>query len=164
MLNLVFLLRRLINAYKQAQDLGIQRFGLQCMCGSGNLDEEFFQRGFSAILENAQRIENKLKIKFEFISMGGGFGIPYQDDQKPLDFNRMFGALSKLYYKTYEDRESAPSLWLEPGKSIIADAGFIITKVTGLKESYKKFIGIDAGMETLMRPASYMAPNIEFIK
>ena len=42
---------------------------------------------------------------------------------------------------------------------IIADAGFIITKVTGLKDSYKKFIGIDAGMETLMRPALYGAKH-----
>ena len=150
---------KIINAYKQAQDLGIKRFGLQCMCGSGNLEEEFFVEVLSAILENAKKIENKLKIKFEFISMGGGFGIPYQDEQKPLDFNRMFASLSKLYYKTYEDRESAPSLWLEPGKSIIADAGFIITKVTGLKDSYKKFIGIDAGMETLMRPALYGAKH-----
>ena len=91
--------------------------------------------------------------------MGGGFGIPYQDDQKPLDFDHMFGALSDIYYKTYTSRESAPSLWLEPGKSIIADAGFIVSKVTGLKESYKNFIGIDAGMETLMRPALYGAKH-----
>ncbi|MBO03001.1 MAG: diaminopimelate decarboxylase [Candidatus Marinimicrobia bacterium] len=146
-------------AYKQAQDLGIQRFGLQCMCGSGNLDESFFKEVLSAILENAQRIESELKINFEFISMGGGFGVPYQDDQKPLDFDHMFGALSDIYYKTYTRRESAPSLWLEPGKSIIADAGFIVSKVTGLKESYKNFIGIDAGMETLMRPALYGAKH-----
>ena len=150
---------KIIEAYKNAMDLGIKRFGLQCMCGSGNLDEKFFAEVLSAILDNAKRIETELQINFEYISMGGGFGIPYQDEESPIDFDRMFANLSKIYYSTYPDRGSAPSLWLEPGKSIIADAGFIISSVTGLKESYKNFIGIDAGMETLMRPALYGAKH-----
>ena len=150
---------KIVQAYRNAMDLGIKRFGLQCMCGSGNLDEKFFTEVLSAILSNAVRIEKELKINFEYISMGGGFGIPYQDDQIALNFDRMFKNLSKIYYETYSDKQSAPSLWLEPGKSIIADTGFIISRVTGLKESYKNFVGIDAGMETLMRPALYGAKH-----
>jgi diaminopimelate decarboxylase len=149
----------IVKAYKNAMNLGIKRFGLQCMCGSGNLDEKFFTEVLSSILSNALRIESELKINFEYISMGGGFGIPYQDDQIALNFDRMFKNLSEIYYEAYPDKQSAPSLWLEPGKSIIADAGFIISKVTGLKESYKNFVGIDAGMETLMRPALYGAKH-----
>ena len=150
---------KIVEAYQKAQELGVERFGLQCMCGSGNLDEEFFTGVLSAIIENAKKIESALNIKLEFISMGGGFGIPYQDDQKPLDFNKMFSSLAKIFYSAYPDRPSAPSLWLEPGKSIIADTGFIVSKVTGLKNSYKNFVGIDAGMETLMRPALYGAQH-----
>ena len=150
---------KIVQAYRNAMDLGIKRFGLQCMCGSGNLDEKFFTEVLSAILTNAVRIEKELKINFEYISMGGGFGIPYQDDQIALNFDRMFKNLSEIYYETYSDKQSAPSLWLEPGKSIIADTGFIISRVTGLKESYKNFVGIDAGMETLMRPALYGAKH-----
>jgi len=150
---------KIIEAYQEAQNMGIKRFGLQCMCGSGNLDEKFFTEVLSAIIEHAKKIESCLNIKFEFISMGGGFGVPYQDDQKPLDFDQMFSSLSKIFYSAYPDKTTAPSLWLEPGKSIIADAGFIITKVTGLKNSYKNFVGIDAGMETLMRPALYGAQH-----
>ena len=150
---------KIVQAYRNAMDLGIKRFGLQCMCGSGNLDEKFFTEVLSAILSNAVRIEKELKINFEYISMGGGFGIPYQDDQIALNFDRMFKNLSEIYYETYSDKQSAPSLWLEPGKSIIADTGFIISRVTGLKESYKNFVGIDAGMETLMRPALYGAKH-----
>lgn len=150
---------KIIEAYQEAQNMGIKRFGLQCMCGSGNLDEKFFTEVLSAIIEHAKKIESSLNIKFEFISMGGGFGVPYQDNQKPLDFDQMFSSLSKIFYSAYPDKTTAPSLWLEPGKSIIADAGFIITKVTGLKNSYKNFVGIDAGMETLMRPALYGAQH-----
>ena len=150
---------KIIDAYKTAKKLGVKRFGLQCMCGSGNLDEEFFEEVLSAILDNTRRIESELKINFEFISMGGGFGIPYQDEQTPLNFSRMFEKLAKIYYSVYSNKSLAPSLWLEPGKSIIADAGFIISRVTGLKNSYKNFVGVDAGMETLMRPALYGAKH-----
>ena len=54
-------------------------------------------------------------------------------------------------------KDAKPSLWVEPGKSIVGDTGLVLTKVTGIKKSYKTFIGLDAGMETLMRPALYGA-------
>ena len=50
-----------------------------------------------------------------------------------------------------------PILCIEPGRILVADTGFILARVTGLKSSYKNFIGLDAGMETLMRPALYGA-------
>ena len=69
-----------------------------------NLDEEFFEEVLSAILDNTRRIESELKINFEFISMGGGFGIPYQDEQTPLNFSRMFEKLAKIYYSVYSNK------------------------------------------------------------
>ena len=148
---------KIIDAYRKAQDAGIKQFGLQCMAGSGNLDEGYFVELLRAIVLNTKKIENELSIRFEFISMGGGLGIPYKDEETPLNYDRLFRQLSKVLYDGYADQESAPALWVEPGKLIIGDAGFILTQVTGLKASYKNFIGIDAGMETLMRPALYGA-------
>jgi len=89
--------------------------------------------------------------------MGGGLGIPYHDEEISLNYDRLFSRLSQVLYKAYPEKAKAPALWLEPGKSIIGDAGFILTSITGTKSSYKNFIGIDAGMETLMRPALYGA-------
>ena len=146
----------IIDAYKKAQNLGIKRFGLQCMAGSGNLDEEYFEKVFTLIMDNVQKISMQTDIEFEYISMGGGFGIPYKENEKPLEINRLFQRLSKIFYK-YFARDNAPSLWLEPGKYIIADAGYLLTKVVATKKSYKNYIGTDAGMETLMRNALYGA-------
>ena len=56
-----------------------------------------------------------------------------------------------------EDNSTWPTLCIEPGRILVADTGFILTRVTGLKSSYKEFVGLDAGMETLMRPALYGA-------
>ena len=89
--------------------------------------------------------------------MGGGFGIPYKDNEIPINFDRLFSKLSDIFYKTYKNRMDSPAFWIEPGKSIIGDTGIILSKVTGVKKSYKNFIGINAGMETLMRPALYGA-------
>lgn len=145
------------DAYRAAQQAGIRHFGLQCMAGSGVLDQTYFNTLLTAILEIAGKIERELNIPFEFISMGGGFGIPYHDDDPELDIYTVFKSLSELFYTYYPNKETAPALWIEPGKYIIGDAGILLTTVTGIKESYKTFIGTDAGMETLMRPALYNA-------
>ena len=148
---------KIVEAYRKAQNAGIKRFGLQCMAGSGNLDEKYFSEILTAILKHAKRIESELNIKFEYISMGGGFGVPYKNEDTPLNYENLFSSLAKVLYDAYPDKDTAPEFWIEPGKSIIANAGFILTRVTGIKSSYRNFIGIDAGMETLMRPALYGA-------
>ena len=148
---------KIIQAYKKAKKVGIKKFGIQCMVGSGNLDQAHFIEVLTAIMDQTKSIESETNIVFDFISMGGGFGIPYRDEEKPINFDQLFLALSEVYYNTFPDKENAPALWIEPGKSIIGDSGFILSSVTGTKNSYKNFIGIDAGMETLMRPALYGA-------
>ena len=148
---------KITDAYQKAINLGIKNFGMQCMVGSGNLDEEHFFDVISAIIKKTKSISSKLGIKFDFISMGGGFGIPYKDNEIPINFDRLFSKLSDIFYQTYKHRIDSPALWVEPGKSVIGDTGIILSKVTGVKKSYKNFIGIDAGMETLMRPALYGA-------
>ena len=148
---------KIVQAYKKANKGGIKKFGIQCMVGSGNLDQTHFIEVLTAIMDQTKSIESETNIVFDFISMGGGFGIPYRDEEKSINFDQLFLSLSEVYYNTFPDKENAPALWIEPGKSIIGDSGFILSSVTGTKNSYKNFIGIDAGMETLMRPALYGA-------
>ena len=149
---------KMVHAYRLAQDDGVERFGLQCMSGSGNLDPDYFTELLSAILTTAGEIEESLGITFEYISMGGGFGIPYQPEESPINATELFENLGKVFGEFY-DRSSpdSPALFIEPGKFLVADAGFILTRVTGIKKSYKRFIGLDAGMNTLIRPALYNA-------
>jgi len=145
-------------AYQNAKELGVKEFGLQCMTGSGNLDPDYFDSLLQVILDQIDKLHQELDIQFNFISIGGGFGIPYQDDQTPLNFNALFQKLGKrmdTYFK--RSKMKRPEFWIEPGKSIVGNTGILITRITGLKSSYRNFIGTDAGMETLMRPALYDA-------
>ena len=146
----------ILDAYKMAKDSGVENFGIQCMTGSGILDHKYFPKLMKEILKTVELINKELKIDFHHISLGGGYGIPYSDDERTLDFNKVFNDVSEVFHSFYNGRNK-PELWIEPGKSIIGDTGIILSKVTGIKKSYKNFIGIDAGMETLMRPALYGA-------
>ena len=146
----------ILDAYKMAKDSGIENFGIQCMTGSGVLDHEYFPKLMKEILKTVELINKELKIDFHHISLGGGYGIPYSDDEISLDFNKVFHDVSRVFHSFYNGSDK-PELWIEPGKSVVGNTGILLSKVTGIKNSYKKFIGLDAGMETLMRPALYNA-------
>ena len=149
---------KITNAYVIAKKKGIKRFGLQCHAGSSTLDIKTFSEVTKLVLDSAKEIEKCIDQRLEKISIGSGFGIPYKDTDKPLDLNLLFQKIQKIFYDYYGQNSSDwPMLCIEPGRILVADTGFILTKVTGVKSSYKNFIGLDAGMETLMRPALYGA-------
>ena len=146
----------IVNAYRTAKNAGVKRFGIQCMTGSGILDPDYFSVLMKNVLKNMNVIHQELGILMDYISLGGGFGIPYQDGETPLNFDQVFKKVGDVF-RAHFKKDAKPSLWVEPGKSIVGDTGLVLTKVTGIKKSYKTFIGLDAGMETLMRPALYGA-------
>ena len=148
----------IVEAYKKAKSFGVKRFGLQCHAGSSTLDADTFSDITEQILKSAREVENSLERKLEKISIGSGFGIPYRDEERPVNLQKLFKNISLVFKGYYgDDNKNWPTLCIEPGRILVADTGFILTRVTGTKSSYKQFIGLDAGMETLMRPALYGA-------
>ncbi len=146
------------NAYSLAKEMGVKKFGLQCHAGSATLDVETFGEITKLVLNSAKEIEGCINQRLEKISIGSGFGIPYNDDDAPLDLDLLFYKIQNVFSDHYgKDNSSWPVLCIEPGRILVGDTGFILAKVTGMKNSYKNFIGLDAGMETLMRPALYGA-------
>tara|TARA_B100000745_G_scaffold121513_1_gene78724 strand:- start:723 stop:1979 length:1257 start_codon:yes stop_codon:yes gene_type:complete len=144
--------------YKSALTDGVKTFGLQCHAGSAILDQNHFRENTELILKAARNIEDTIDHKLLKISIGSGFGMPYTDDEDPLDFNNVFHLVAKVFKEFYgQHQDDWPVLCIEPGRAIVGDAGILLARVTGIKKSYKNFIGLDAGMETLMRPALYGA-------
>jgi diaminopimelate decarboxylase len=145
-------------AYKTAMDAGIKRFGIQMMTGSNNLEPYYFAEIVDKLMNIAGNVFNILNIIPEYIDIGGGFGIPYSEGEEPLNTDMTAQLVCGLFVeKCLKYGFGSPELLLEPGRFLVANAGFLITKVTGLKDSYKKFAGVDAGMNTLLRPALYGA-------
>ncbi|MEE2876440.1 MAG: diaminopimelate decarboxylase, partial [Candidatus Neomarinimicrobiota bacterium] len=142
--------------YRRAKERGVKKFGIQCMSGSGNLDPDYFFRLLTTILTCAKRVESKLGFIFSFVSLGGGYGVPYGEGEDPLNLDEIFGKLGTTFRSFYSTSEGpSPQFVIEPGKIIIADSAFLLTRVSGIKESYKTFVGLDAGMNTFLRPALY---------
>jgi len=147
----------ILEAYSLAKNAGVNKFGLQCMAGSGVLEVDYFPALLKAILDTVVEIQTKLDIHFSYISMGGGLGIPYHENESPLDIDTVFNDLGEIFHSYFGEVKNVPALWIEPGKYLVGDAGILLSKVTGIKKSYRTYIGLDSGMETLMRPALYNA-------
>jgi len=147
-----------IEAYKIAKQKGVQRFGLHMMSGSCILDEKYFYEATAKLLKFAQEIHKKTGIEFEFIDIGGGLGIPYESNEKVLDIDRAIKLTAEVFAKGVRDFQLGnPKLMLEPGRYLVGDAGILLTRVHTIKEARKTFVGVDAGMQTLMRPMLYDA-------
>jgi len=92
------------------------------------------------------------KINFEYVDLGGGFGIPYQNKEKKIDIES-YSRLVKKFQKKLNCK-----IIFEPGRFIVGNAGTLISRIVFIKKNGKKhFVIIDAGMNDFMRPALYNA-------
>ncbi|HMA61927.1 MAG TPA: diaminopimelate decarboxylase [bacterium] len=151
---------QVLKAYKKAQNAGIEKFGIHTFLGSGILDEDHFPEVVELLLEKAHYIKSKLNIRFDFMDIGGGFGINYFAENKRLDIKET-GRRSLEKFDELVDKYDlgSPHLAIEPGRYIIGDSGFLVTKVTSIKESFRKYVGVNAGFNILLRPALYGAEH-----
>ena len=126
-----------------------KNINLKCLSvhiGSQILDHKPYEK----MLNVVDRIIKKSNYKFDFIDLGGGMGISYVKNGKKLNFKKYNLAIKK-FLKNHKSK-----IIFEPGRSIIGNAGSLISKVTYIKESEKKdFIILDAAMNDLIRPALY---------
>ena len=151
-------------AYRKAKEHGVKRFGIHMMTGSCITEDDYFVGITERLMDLAGPIARKLGISFEFVDIGGGFGIAYQPGEKELDVNYIGKRVVEVFTKKCDQYGlGRPTLKIEPGRYVVGDAGVLLTRVTSLKQAYKKFVGVDAGMNTLLRPALYGAYHQMFV-
>ena len=138
-------------AYRRAAELShIEIAGIDCHIGSQVIDPAPLLDSMDRILVLADELA-ELGVKLKHVSNGGGIGIQYRDEV-PMDVGAYVRALSaKIGARDME-------LLLEPGRSLVGNAGVLVTRVEYLKEAgAKRFAVIDAAMNDLARPAIYGA-------
>ncbi|MDR2873436.1 MAG: diaminopimelate decarboxylase [Methanobrevibacter sp.] len=142
--------------YKKAVDLGFKPIGIHSHIGSGILDPKPFKLASNALLDIAGNVASKADIDFEFLDFGGGLGIPYKPEENILEIDKFAKEITDIFKtKTGEYGLGNPYLYIEPGRYLVGDASVLLTRVNTIKNSYRKFIGVDAGFNTLLRPAMY---------
>jgi diaminopimelate decarboxylase len=149
---------QLFEAYKLAKSKGIKRFGLHTMVASNELDVEYFAETAEILFNLVVELSREVGITFEFVNLGGGIGIPYRPEQKKIDWNELSAVIKREYDKIIEP-SGLPYLRiiLESGRAITGPFGYLVSTVQHLKNTYKKYVGLDASMHNLMRPALYGA-------
>jgi diaminopimelate decarboxylase len=125
---------------------------------SNELNPDFFVETARMMFELAVEIKNTLGIALEFINLGGGVGIPYRPEQEPVDLEYVGRAARELYEELIAANGLSPlRLALECGRMVTGPYGWLVTRVLHKKDIYKQYVGLDACMADLMRPALYGA-------
>ena len=144
--------------YEEAARRGVKRFALHTMVASNELDPEFFVETAEMLFSLALEIHQRLGIRLEFVNVGGGMGIPYRPEDKPLDLEQISAGMKKAYDSLIASTPIHPlSICMENGRIITGPYGYLVTDVVHKKHIYKEYVGVDACMANLMRPGMYGA-------
>lgn len=155
--------------------------GLHAHIGSGILDPEPMEQALEIVLGIARRLvvegkreEGKIRalapnakrnklVELQWIDVGGGFGVPYSPEEKTLDVPTLAHRMAEKFAKFSEElgitENTRPlELRIEPGRFLVASAATLLTTVTNVKSNpCYKFVGVDTGMNHLVRPMLYGA-------
>ncbi len=149
---------QLFEGYHIARDRGVKRFGLHTMVASNELHGEYFIETARMLFELVGELTETLGIRFEFVNLGGGIGIPYRPQEQPVDLAALGESIRECYVDHIEKKGLGPlSLALECGRMVTGPYGYLISRVRHLKHIYKHYVGLDACMANLMRPGMYGA-------
>ena len=124
-------------------------------CLSVHIGSQIFEnKPYEKMLKVIDRIISKTNFKFDFIDLGGGMGISYKNDSKKFNYSNYQKSIIKFLGK-YNSK-----IIFEPGRTIVANTGILISRIIYIKENQSKnFIILDVGMNDLMRPALYGAKH-----
>ena len=135
---------------KMAADPHIRPAGLAVHIGSQIMELDPFERAYTALLSFGTALRDE-GLEVPVLDLGGGIGVDYQDGT-PTDFTAYGELVSRLF------ADSGFRLGFEPGRSIVANNGVLLTRVIYVKDGdNKRFAIVDAAMNDLLRPTLYEA-------
>jgi diaminopimelate decarboxylase len=149
---------QLFEGYRIMLDKGVTRFGIHTMVASNELDPDYFVDTADMLFSLVMEIHLELGIQFEFVNLGAGFGIPYRPEDSAINLEYVSDRIRERYEKTIAASGLHPlKIFMESGRMITGPYGFLVARAIHRKNIYKNYIGLDACMANLMRPALYGA-------
>ena len=145
-------LDRVIPAYARAKELGFDPKGIHAHTGSGGHDVDPFLDVVEVLTDMTNKIRDELDIRLEFIDFGGGLGVPYKPQEEECDVEALASEITDMILEETDVRK----VCLEPGRYIVCDSTVLLARCVDVKDAgTKKYVGTDAGFNTLIRPAFY---------
>lgn len=147
---------QIVDCYKIMKEKGVKHFGLHTMVASNELDGTYIVETARMLFALAIRIQKEAGVRIEFIDMGGGIGIPYRPDQEAMDLAKVSSEMQELYQGMIVPAGLDPlQIVFECGRVMTGPYGYLVSKVLHVTKKYKDYVGLDASMANLMRPALY---------
>lgn len=141
-----------------SRSMNLNLLGVHSHIGSQIFEVEGFQLAIERVAAFSAEVKERLDVTFKVINLGGGFGIRYTDEDTPLqvsDYVRAITDAVKQYFVGIYSH--VPEIWVEPGRSIVGDAGTTLYTVGTSKDipGVRKYVAVDGGMTDNPRPALY---------
>lgn len=145
---------QIFDCYRIAKEKGAKHFMLHTMVASNELDASYIVETARMLFMLVNEIRKKTGIIIERVDLGGGVGIPYRPEDKAISFEKLGDEIHRLY----EEMIDYPlKVSFEMGRAITGPYGYLVTRVRHVAHKYKDYVGVDATMADLMRPAMYGA-------
>lgn len=144
-------------ALQQSQ---LNLLGIHSHIGSQIFEVDGFQVTAERVAAFTRLVKEELGAEFKVINLGGGFGIRYTDEDAPLPVSRYVEAIAEAVKTHFAGiNATLPEIWIEPGRSIVGDAGTTLYTVGSIKDipEVRKYVSVDGGMTDNPRPALYQA-------
>lgn len=132
--------------------------GIHCHVGSQVFDSDVYFKTSDIMLEFAKFVQKNYKVQVKILNLGGGYGVRYEESDPVIDIPQNIKAVAeKIKIKCNELGIKVPAIRMEPGRSIVADAGLTLYTVGSVKKipSYKNYVSVDGGMTDNPRYALY---------
>ncbi len=145
---------------KIVKDKNIEFLGFHCHIGSQIFDTKAFHEGIETMIVETKKIADTLGIKIPEINLGGGFGVYYTENDVEVDIEKFMRSMIEHLEKSLDEHKlEIEKVSIEPGRSIVGNAGSTLYTVGGIKQTYGgvKYMFIDGGMTDNIRPALYQA-------
>lgn len=142
-------------AYREAKRRGARRFGIHGMICANELDLDRATRAAVDVVELGAQVAAAAGIELEYVNVGGGLGIPYLPDDRPIDFRAYAAAILQARRRHFP--RSRPRVLMECGRYVTGPHGVLVTRVINRCRKGQDIVGVDASMSALMRPGFYGA-------
>jgi diaminopimelate decarboxylase len=153
-----FTREQILKAYPLLAEKGARRCGLHAMVASNELSLAYHVETARMLFELAVEIKEKTGVRIEFANLGGGVGIPYRPEDRGVDYRELARGIEDAYRKIVVPAGLSPlGIRIEWGRAVTGPCGWLVTRAIHRKSIYREYIGLDASMADLMRPALYGA-------
>ncbi|MGT2743380.1 diaminopimelate decarboxylase [Streptococcus plurextorum] len=147
---------QLIQGFKELKAEGVKVFGIHSFLASNTVTNAYYPELARQLFELAVEIKELLGIELSFINLSGGIGVNYYPDQEPNDIALIGQGVRQVYEEVLTPAGlDNIKIFTELGRFMLAPHGLLVTTVAHRKETYRKYVGVDASAVNLLRPAMY---------